>query len=281
MSEEQTETSQPLTDEQLAEAFPGQDLDHVKAMMGKMDGEGATVSPSADETPADEPETVQYPDYIPEKFRSGTVEEAMQKLADSYKGLESKLGKPDASEATSDESSTSEESDDGEQPAAISMRDVEQEFMDKGSISDATYNAMAEKGISREVIDGYIAGQQAIANQRVTKVHDAVGGEEKYSDMLKWAAENWSEGEIQAFDTIMKGVDDASIMMAVRGLRADYNAANPADPNLVTGDGGSVPAGAAYESKAEMVAEMSDPRYARDPAFRKAVEQKIARSNIW
>jgi hypothetical protein len=277
--ENQTATEQPLTDEQLAEAFPGQDLDHVKSMMGKMDGEGADVSPAADE-PAGGEETVEYPEYIPEKFRSGTVEEAMQKLADSYKGLESKLGKP-KEDVTSEENSTSEESDDGEQPQAISMRDVEQEFMDKGSISDATYNAMAEKGISREVIDGYIAGQQAIANQRVTKVHDAVGGEEKYADMLKWAAENWSEGEIQAFDSIMKGVDEASIMMAVRGLRADFNTANPADPNLVTGDSGQPAQGNAYESKAEMVAEMSDPRYAKDPAFRKAVEQKIARSNIW
>ncbi len=200
-------------------------------------------------------------------------------MAEGYKNLESKLGKP--AEETSDESSTSEESDDGESPEPVSMRDIEQEFLDKGSISQASYDAMAEKGISREVIDGYIAGQQAIANQRVSRVHEAVGGEEKYADMLKWAAENWSEGEINAFDGIMKGVDEGQIMMAVRGLRADYTAANPADPNLVTGDSGQPAQGNAYQSKAEMVAEMSDPRYAKDPAFRKAVEAKIARSDIW
>lgn len=277
--ENQTATEQPLTDEQLAEAFPGQDLDHVKSMMGKMDGEGADVSPAADE-PAGDEETVEYPEYIPEKFRSGTVEEAMQKLADSYKGLESKLGKP-KEDVTSDENSTSEESDDGEQPANISMRDVEQEYLDNGRISQATYDAMAAKGIAQDVIDGYIAGQQAIANQRVTKVHEAVGGEERYGDMLKWAAENWSEGEIQAFDSIMKGVDEASIMMAVRGLRADFNAANPADPNLVTGDSGNVTASNVYESKAEMTADMKDPRYKTDPAFRRKVEEKVGRSNIW
>lgn len=35
-----------------------------------------------------------------------------------------------------------------------------------------------------------------------------------------------------------------------------------------------------YQSKAQMTADMKDPRYKKDPAFRKQVEEKIGRSNI-
>lgn len=283
----ETETSQPLTDEQLAEAFPGQDLDHVKAMMGKMDGEGEVVSPNADEpeaAPEAAADTVVYPDYIPEKYRHGSVEEAHAKMAEGYKNLESKLGKPEATpdakpEATSDESSTSEESPAGEQPA-ISMRDVEQEWLKGDGISDATYEAMAAKGLDRSVVDGYLAGQQAIADKRVSRVHEEVGGSEEYGKMIEWAKDNWGDGEVEAFDKAMRSPEDTAVMLAVRGLRADYERAN--GPALLKGDAGDTPtSGDVYESKAQMVAEMSDPRYSKDPAYRKQVEAKMARSNIW
>ena len=32
-------------------------------------------------------EGVEYPEYMPEKFRTGTVDEAWQKMADSYGSL--------------------------------------------------------------------------------------------------------------------------------------------------------------------------------------------------
>ena len=272
----ETEATQPLTDEQLAEAFPGQDLDHVKAMMGKMDGEGEVVSPNADEPEAAPKAATEYPEYIPEKYRHGTVEEAHAKMAEGYKNLESKLGKP---EATSGESSTSEESAAGEQPA-ISMRDVEQEWLKGDGISDATYEAMAAKGLDRTVIDGYLAGQQAIADKRVSRVHEEVGGSEEYGKMIEWAKDNWGDGEVDAFDKAMRSPEDTAVMLAVRGLRADYERAN--GPALLKGDAGDTPtSGDVYESKAQMVAEMSDPRYSKDPAYRKQVEAKMARSNIW
>ena len=101
--------------------------------------------------------------------------------------------------------------------------------------------------------------------------------------MLEWASENWSDAEVKAFDAAMKGVDDAAISLAVRGLKADYQGANPTDPNLLTGDAGNVgTGGTSYASKAEMTAAMSDPRYATDPAYRKEVERAIERSpNLW
>ena len=79
-----------------------------------------------------------------------------------------------------------------------------------------------------------------------------------------------SQAEVNAFDKLMKGTDGAAIMVAVRGLKASYQTAEGSDPNLLDGDGGGEgPTGGRYESQAEMTADMKDPRYKKDPAFRK------------
>ena len=49
-------------------------------------------------------------------------------------------------------------------------------------------------------------------------------------------------------------------------------------PDLVTGK--QPVAGAAYRSMAEVVRDMSDPRYDRDEAYRMDVQNRLARSNI-
>lgn len=274
MSEAAANSAQPLTDEQLAEAFPGQDLNHIKSMMGKMDGSAEESSEASTEETADE---VVYPDYIPEKFRSGSLEEAHAKLAESYKNLESKLG---ANSTENSADTGAKEGSEQTEAKALSFADVAAEYQQNGEISEETYKAFEAKGMARDTLDGYIAGQKAIANQLVTKVHTEVGGAEQYEAMVKWADSNWTEAEVKAFDEIVGGSNEAAIMVAVRGLKASFQAAEGVSPNLVEGNAGT-PSTGAYQSRSEMTADMKNPKYKTDPAFRKMVEQKIAKSDIW
>lgn len=282
MSEVDTSTSETLTDEQLTAAFPGQDLEHIRSMMGKMDGTEQpddaenTAADSADG--AENSDTVQYPEYIPEKFRSGTVEEAHKKMADSYRNLESKLGSRPQTSSDDDTDENSEDTD----SQTLTLKDVGEEFLkNDGVISAETYKAFESKGFSKSDLDLYIAGQQAIANQLVTKAYTEAGGQQQYSDMVKWAESNWSEAEIVAFDSIVGGTDEAAIRVAVRGLKASYRDAEGVNPKLLEGDSGQPAGNQGYQSKKEMTTDMKNPKYRTDPAFRKMVEQKIAKSNIW
>ena len=287
----------PLTDEQLVASFPGQDIEHIKSMMGKADGAGAVISPNADgvdealtaELPAINPDTV-YPDYIPAKYRNGTVEEAHAAMAKGYNELEGKLGgtqtgKESSITAASADAGATNEADpaaDAGEAGPLSLTEVEASYVANDStISEEIYAQYEEQGMPRATLDAYISGQQAIASQMVTSVHAEVGGPDQYKALTEWADANWTDDEVVAFDKIVTSGDKASAVVATRGLRAAYESAMGQDPQLVTGETGQGPKGAIYESRAQMTADMKDPRYKTDPAFRATVATKVGNSNIW
>lgn len=277
------EVDAPLTDEQLGEAFPGQDITHLRSMMGKSAGEANVVSPNADDkgTGAEgEPDV--YPDFIPEKFRNGTIEEATKAMAEAYSSLETKLGtqsgKPAAGEADTGAEGVEGEVDEGE---GTSLSDVEEFFVANGEISEAMYTEFEGKGMEPDVLDAYITGQQALATGLVTAVHASAGGPDAYAALIEWADVNWPGEQVESFDATIARGDKQATLLAVRGLQADYKAAMGSDPTLVAGDGNGNPTGKSYASRAEMTAAMKDPRYAKDPAYRKEVEETIGNSDIW
>ena len=65
----------------------------------------------------------------------------------------------------------------------------------------------------------------------------------------------------------------------IKGMVARYQS-NTKEPNLTTGENATASTGIRYESMAQVKADMSNPKYEKDPAFRKEVEEKLARSTI-
>ena len=241
-------------------------------------------------TAGDAANTVEYPDYIPAKYQNGTVEEAHAAMAKGYTELEGKLGgtqtgKPDAKEtAAADAGATTEAepTDGGAAPVALSLAEVEASYVANDKvISEEIYAQYEEQGMPRATLDAYISGQQAIATQMVTSVHGEVGGPDQYKALTDWADVNWTDDEVVAFDNIVTSGDKAAAIVATRGLRAAYETAMGSDPVLVPGQGGQGPTAAAYQSRAQMTADMKNPLYKTDPAFRKTVAEKVGNSNIW
>ena len=103
----------------------------------------------------------------------------------------------------------------------------------------------------------------------------SAGGVERYNEMVQWAAQNFTADEIGAFNSATQNA--ASARFAIEALNNRYTAANGAEPKLVTGKR-AAPAVEAYRSNAELARDISDPRYATDPAFRADVEARLARS---
>ena len=96
------------------------------------------------------------PEWLPEKFKSP------EDLANAYNNLESKLGSGEAPSETEDLPPTEagNESQSGEgQKAAIEAASAE--WQESGELSDMTYSALAEEGLSRELVDSFIEGQKA------------------------------------------------------------------------------------------------------------------------
>jgi hypothetical protein len=203
------------------------------------------------ETPADQPQfnaDEQDSLQVAESLEGGEQPLLAGKFKDSgelekaYLELQSKLGEP------RDEVQTTE--DEGE-PA-------EQE---------------QEEEVAEESETEFISKEQA------DQLMDMVGGEKAYQSMMQWAGQNLSKEEIEMYDSVMGKGDPSSIFFAVQALNSKYSDSVGSDGQMLTGRDGSSDS-KAFRSQAELVEAMSDPRYDRDPAYRRDVISRLENSDV-
>jgi hypothetical protein len=245
---------------------PAESQEHVDAMLAKV--EGTQVDP-------------ERPEWLPEKFKSP------EEMAKAYSSLESKLGQSSSEETTSEPEEAELEEVTNQSASEVSDLldsrgldfDVfQEEYMQTGTLSPEAYQALEEAGLSETLVDTWIEGQNALANQVTSQMQSLVGGAEEYGQLVQWASDNLPEGEVDAYNQVMETQDPDLIRLAVQGLNARYR--SEAEPSLLQGGTGEV-TGGKFSSNAELTAAMRDPRYAQDPAYRQQVADKLARSSLF
>jgi|TARA_R110002096_G_scaffold355973_1_gene549200 hypothetical protein len=255
----------------IAQGEEKDDQEHIDAMVAKADGD-SPQTPDNQESTTDE-----RPEWLPEKFKTP------EDMAKSYAALEKKMSGGKDTEATAEETPseipTKDDAKEVASNAGLDFDAMQLEYGSNGSLSDETYEAINKSGIPRDVVDSYIAGQEALATSIRTEMFSTVGGEENYGSMMSWATNNLSGAEIDSYNNVMGSADQNQIQLAVRGLNAQYQADTGSNPSLLSGDT-PANAGSKFESVAQVTAAMRDPKYKTDPAFRKTVEAKLARSSV-
>ena len=215
----------------------------------------------------DEPER---PEWLDEKF------ESPEELAKAYEELQKKMSKPKAEKKApaKEEPSTVE-------ATSSAVESASAEFAESGELSDKTFEALEAAGLPREFVEQYIDGQKAMSVQQTVTIQESIGGAGNYEAMSEWAGENLSDGDLDAFNTIVESGSVEQARVAVKGLYAQFLAAGGKGPSLVqgstSGDGGVKPFG----STAQVTEAMRDKRYATDPAYREQVEKRMAVSSIF
>lgn len=248
------------------------------------------VEITSPETTTDKPveetkPTQSKPEGLPEKFNS------VDELVKSYSELEQKLGEQSQPTKESVDPVSKVEAKQ-EQPksdldiatkavdsAGLNMETLSEEFAKDGKLADGSYQSLEKAGIPKEYVDRFIAGQQAIADQQSATVKNLVGGTESYDSMSDWASNNLSETEKQAYNTAVNSKDLEAVKLAVVGLKARYAQSTGSEPTLVEGKA-SPSAEQGFASWAQVTQAMSDPRYAKDPAYQAEVKSKLANSKI-
>lgn len=238
---------------------------HDQAMVAKVDAQAANVDT-----------TLQTDQEVMFAGKYKSVEE----LEKAYEHLQSKIGKPEESTEEPEVPDVTPEApkEEAEQLVAtkgIDYSALESEWQDKGSLSEDTYKQLEDAGIPQNMVDAYIAGQEALTQSAIKSMHSIAGGEAEYNDMIEWAQDSLSESEIGAFNSSL--TDNAKTEFAIQGLAARYRAEK--GPSLIRGSS-SPSSSAGFSSKAEMTQAMSNPQYARDPAFRADVQRKVALSSF-
>ena len=219
---------------------------------------------SNDETSKSTDET--RPEWLPEKFASA------EDLAKAYSELEKKQSTPQEEVVqNTEEQSQSETSE---------MTKFYTEYSQNGELSEKSYEELSKMGLDKNLVDGYIAGQQAIANSEVKMIHDTVGGEENYSKVIEYAKNNLTEAEQNAFNETLDTGSIEQVKFAVQAIANRAGISGEQPQQMINGDTNDVSVDV-FESVAQVTEAMNDPRYANDPAYRKQVELKLAKSSVF
>jgi hypothetical protein len=236
---------------------------------------------------------------------------SVEDLEKAYKELQAKLSRgesvtpepEDDSSADDSEADAKDEEDDkpagdarelyGDliggklEEAQIDFQDMNVRWQQTGTLEAGDYEQLAEAGFNRDMVDAYLSGLQykqaqdtALSVKEVAAIKQSLGGEAEYNKMIEWAAVNLSADEIEGFNQIINTPSMAAVKMAITGLHARYSAVEGREPKLI---GGRAPKGSTdkFESTAQLVEAMSDPRYSKDPAYQKKVQDKLSRSSIF
>ena len=159
------------------------------------------------------------------------------------------------------------------------MSSLQAEYAEKGELDTKSYEALEKAGISKEYVDSYIAGQEAIAKTQADEIKSTVGGDETYQEMVDWASKNMTEGEKTAYNKAVNSGDMDTVKLAVNALKGQFERANGVEPKLV--EGKAQPSQEqGFLSWAQVTEAMSDPRYAKDMAYQNDVKNKLANSNL-
>lgn len=159
-------------------------------------------------------------------------------------------------------------------------------YKNNGQITQEMHDQLTGAGIAKEAVDAYLSGRakdmgmnSQIAQTDINSIYESVGGEQKYKSLMNWASQNLSQDSINSFDHLVNTGDANSIQLAVTGLVAQYQNDNGYEGRMLTGKAAKTNTDV-YQSQAQLVEAMADPRYDRDPAYREAVREKLDRSDL-
>lgn len=214
-----------------------------------------------------------------DELHKGALELLKQKhngdLEAAYKELERGFHTKDTQpvEDTQEESAEEKETPTG----TLDFTKYDSEYSSQGMLTDESIEEITKAGIPRELVDQYLEGLKAVTELSKQQAYAVVGGEKTYTEMAQWAKAHLTAQEIEQYNASVANPDINVRQQAIKALYETYSEANP---KMLDGAGGGAAVSGRYESLEQLKQDQKDPRYQKDPAFRKQVMDKLSRSKI-
>ncbi len=212
-------------------------------------------------------------------------------LEQAYTNLEQRLGQGGGAQSTEETQEPTEQAAPPTQEGlAIETPEPEatefdftpyyETFTNTGELTDEQYTELEKAGYPRHLVDGYITGMKATAEQQAQTVFEKFGGRDEYAKAAQWASQSMTEEWLERFNDDVNSGDMRRVNFATQALRAAYLSDNGQAPQATlsgaTGTGGGA---TPFRSLEEMEAAMRDPRYkSGDPGFHAEVDARLAAS---
>lgn len=168
-----------------------------------------------------------------------------------------------------------------------SISRIQSEYQGDG-ISEQSYAELEAAGYSRQFVDSYISGQEALVESYVNQVMDFAGGREAFQAVHAHMVATNPEAA-QTFETAL-GNRDMVTMKALLNLAGQSRTkayGKPAERSMLSKGAPAAPAkpeGKAkvepFANQQELIKAMSDDRYRNDAAYRRSVELRVIHSSF-
>ena len=199
------------------------------------------------------------------KFKS------IEQLEQSYLELQSKLGNPTS---TPEQNPPQEEA--GPTSVAERLAQAYESYNSDQKFNVEDFEDVSKEDLIKTLFENSSTGPE-LSETQVGEIQNRVGGEEQYTAMMQWAVEALPKADVDAFDQIIDSGNMTNIAMAVDAVAKRFADANGQEGSMLTGrTAPDAPPG--YRSQAELLADMNDPRYDTDPAYRNDVLMKLENS---
>lgn len=160
---------------------------------------------------------------------------------------------------------------------------MQEEYADEG-ISEKSYQELEAVGYSRQFVDSYIRGQEALVDSYVAGVKEYAGGADKFDALMT----HLETANPEAAESLMNAIEqrDLGTVKAIINLAGESRAKQFGRKPTRSVTQRAIPAKAqapkveGFENRAEMVKAMSDSRYRTDAKYRAEVERKVWASNF-
>ena len=242
------------------------------------------TTPDTEVLTADEQDSLEVGEQMvaeQEGLLAGKYKDA-QELEKAYIELQGKLGEPkEEKEDTSKELEIKEKKEE--------TKETDSNFLDRlwdEAQTEYTDETMQElsKMSSQDLAEMHLKYRSdnqnvVVTEKQVSQLKDVAGGAEKYTEMIGWAENNLQKEEINMYDAVMEKGDPMACFFAVQALKYRFDDASGTEGRMLTGKAPSS-GGDTYQSQAQVVEAMSDPKYDNDPAYRREVMKKLERSDV-
>ena len=227
------------------------------------------------EAPPVEEEKPDIPDWVDEQFHG--EDDPIQAQAQAWANSQT-TNETDEEQDESSDSAGDGDSDAGGNPDFQVAADALQEALANDSVEDSHFEAFEAMGIPRQFVEQYVNAQAALGVTLANEIYSQAGGEEEYGKMMQWASKSIAKSEQEMFNRVMQGQDQDLKKKMVSSLYDAYQK-NGKPRQKVSGKPQVGSEVRPYGSKEEMMKDMGDPRYSRDPAFYAQVRQRVALSD--
>lgn len=205
----------------------------------------------------------------------------------AHQQLSQQEEKADATASTADVQSTIQNAMQAEsdlkadlQTKGVDFNALAQEYDQTGELSADSLSKLEKAGYPKTVVDAYLNGLNANAEKFASTVQGFAGGAEGYAQLGQFI-KSQGEGVRKAFNAVIQSGDLGQIQLAIGGLKAQMEKTYGTANKTIMAGGAGAASVTGYQNTAEMIKDMSDPRYQTDTKFTQQVIQKIKSSSIF